>query len=102
MLITLGASLNLFDQKHRNTPLHWAVYSRNSNAVSLLLNAGANAVARNAAGDTPAQMARKLQITWLAGRLEESVHDKEVSEKHICIRLYKDKVHFNDDGLDES
>lgn len=68
------------------------MYSRNTNAVTLLLQSGASVFIRNAAGDTAAEMARKLKINWLAGRLEEEVKDKEISEKSIFVRLYKDKA----------
>ncbi|KAI1297149.1 Palmitoyltransferase ZDHHC17 [Halotydeus destructor] len=91
LLISMGAGLNKFDQRHRNTPLHWAVYSRNSNAVSHLLKSNVNIFAKNAAGDTPAEMARKLKITWLAARLDEAVHDKEITSKSLLVRLFKDK-----------
>lgn len=47
LLITLGASLTMCDTYHRNTPLHWAVYVRNSSAVSLLIKAGSDLSARN-------------------------------------------------------
>ncbi|RWS29021.1 zinc finger protein-like protein [Leptotrombidium deliense] len=91
LLITLGASLNLTDNKHGNTALHWAVYSRNNNAVSLLLNAGANAFICNRQGDTPTEMSRRLKLTWITSRIEEVTKEKELSKKHICVRIFKDK-----------
>lgn len=91
-MITLGASLNLYDQKHRNTALHWAVYARNSNAVSLLLNAGANIHAVNAAGDTPAEMARKLNISWMIPRLNEADSEKKISSQSFFSRIFRDKT----------
>lgn len=92
LLITLGASLNLTDSKHKNTALHWAVYSRNSNAVSLLLKAGADINITNGVGDTPMDMAKKLQISWLMPRLSEVVQEKEVKDsKNFLFRLKNDK-----------
>lgn len=92
LLITLGASLNLTDSKHKNSALHWAVYSRNSNAVSLLLKAGADTNIRNGAGDTPYEMAQKLQISWLLPRLAQDVQDKQIKKsKNILFRLKNDK-----------
>jgi len=76
LLINLGASINLQDLKHRNTALHWAVYSRNSNAVSLLIKAGADLSIRNAVEDTPGDMARKLQIAWMLPQLTEAVKER--------------------------
>jgi len=94
LLITLGASLNLQDSKNQNTPLHWAIYSRNSNGVSLLLAAGANVFIQNANGDTPSQMARRLRIIWLANLIEERMEEKTVQTKPLYIRIFKDKVIF--------
>ena len=92
LLITLGSSLNLQDLKHKNTPLHWSVYSRNSNAVSLLINAGADLYLKNANGDTPAEMAKKLQISWVLPRLDEAIQEKELKENgNFFRRLRKDK-----------
>ncbi|RWS17662.1 zinc finger protein-like protein [Dinothrombium tinctorium] len=91
LLITLGASLNLTDHKHGNTALHWAVYSRNNNAVSLLLNAGANVFICNRQGDTPLDMAKRLKIHWIGSRIEETIKDKELSKKHFCVRMFRDK-----------
>lgn len=92
LLITLGASLNLTDGKHKNTALHWAVYSRNSNAVSLLLKAGADITIPNGVGDTPLDMANKLQISWLMPRLSEVVQEKEIREsRNLIFRLKNDK-----------
>lgn len=100
LLITLGSSLSLCDNRHRNTALHWAVYSRNSTAVSLLLKSGANVYAKNIQGDTPLDMANKFEAKWLAKRLEEA-YDKEklmidischLFGKRICIPSIKDKL----------
>lgn len=92
LLITLGASLNLVDSKHKNTALHWAVYSRNSNAVSLILKAGADITIANGAGDTALEMANKLQISWLMPRLSEVAQEKEIRESgSVLFRLKNDK-----------
>lgn len=91
-MITLGASLNLADQKHLNTALHWAVYSRNGTAVTNLINAGANVFVKNAQSDTPLDMAKKFSIHYIASRLEEYSKEKDTSKKPLYIRIYKDKV----------
>ena len=70
LLINLGSSLNLVDSKQGNTALHWAVYSRNSNAISNLLINGANVYIKNNVGDTPLEMAIKLNVSWMIPRLQ--------------------------------
>ncbi|XP_013776131.2 palmitoyltransferase ZDHHC17-like [Limulus polyphemus] len=92
LLLTMGASLTMTDRYHQNTPLHWAVFARNQNAVSLLLKAGANIFAKNAQGDTPRMMALRLKATWMAKRIQEAEAEKELTHKHFFIRLFKDKT----------
>lgn len=92
LLLTLGASHSLVDHKHGNTALHWAVYSRNTTAVNLLLKAGASVTVKNALGDTPLTMAQRFHLHWIAKRIHEIVQEKELHNKHLCIRLYRDKV----------
>lgn len=77
LLISLGASLNLQDYQQRNTALHWAVWSRNSNAVSCLITAGADLTIRNAANDTPIEMANRLKIAWMLPKIEEASEEIE-------------------------
>jgi ankyrin repeat protein len=91
LLITLGASLNICDDKHKNSALHWAVYSRNSNAITLLLQSGASLYATNSSGDTPLEMARKLRLSWCVRRLQQSLEQKQLHQKNFCIRLMKDR-----------
>lgn len=92
LLINLGANVNLADYKDRNTPLHWAIYSRNSNAVANLLRAGANVFVQNVHGDTPLEMARRLQISSLAKMIEDTALEHRLYTKPWNIRLTKDKV----------
>ncbi len=98
LLITLGSSLSLCDYRHRNTALHWAVYSRNNTAVSLLLKAGANVNAKNSQGDTPLDMANKFEAKWMAKRLEEASRKEkpiiscQMFGKHFSIPSLKDRV----------
>lgn len=90
LLITLGASLTMCDTYHRNTPLHWAVYVRNSSAVSLLVKAGSELSARNAQGDTPRMMAEKLKSIWIEERLLEA--EAAQAQGHILVRIVRDKT----------
>ncbi|XP_054164715.1 palmitoyltransferase ZDHHC17-like [Oppia nitens] len=91
MFITLGASLSLCDKRNRNTALHWAVFSRNSTTVSLLLKAGANVYAKNGAGDTPLDMAKTLNApVWLTNRLQEAYNkDRVINKINIMGRQLK-------------
>ncbi|XP_074594797.1 palmitoyltransferase ZDHHC17-like [Brevipalpus obovatus] len=91
LLINLGANVNLADHKDRNTPLHWAIYSRNSNAVANLLKAGANVFVQNVHGDTPLEMARRLQISSLAKLIEDAALEHRLYTRPWNIRLTKDK-----------
>uniref|UniRef100_L7M222 Palmitoyltransferase n=1 Tax=Rhipicephalus pulchellus TaxID=72859 RepID=L7M222_RHIPC len=90
LLITLGASLTMCDTYHRNTPLHWAVYVRNSSAVSLLIKAGSDLSARNAQGDTPRMMAEKLKSIWIEERLLEA--EAAQAQGHFLVRIVRDKT----------
>lgn len=90
LLVTLGASLTMCDTYHRNTPLHWAVYVRNSSAVSLLIKAGSDLSARNAQGDTPRMMAEKLKSAWIEERLLEA--EAAQSRGHLLVRIVRDKT----------
>uniref|UniRef100_A0A131YTZ0 Palmitoyltransferase n=1 Tax=Rhipicephalus appendiculatus TaxID=34631 RepID=A0A131YTZ0_RHIAP len=90
LLVTLGASLTMCDTYHRNTPLHWAVYVRNSSAVSLLIKAGSDLSARNAQGDTPRMMAEKLKSIWIEERLLEA--EASQAQGHFLVRIVRDKT----------
>ncbi|XP_070391018.1 palmitoyltransferase ZDHHC17 isoform X2 [Dermacentor albipictus] len=92
LLITLGASLTMCDTYHRNTPLHWAVYVRNSSAVSLLIKAGSDLSARNAQGDTPRMMAEKLKSVWIEERLLEAEAAQASARGHFLVRIVRDKT----------
>ncbi|XP_075544044.1 palmitoyltransferase Hip14 isoform X2 [Dermacentor variabilis] len=92
LLITLGASLTMCDTYHRNTPLHWAVYVRNSSAVSLLIKAGSDLFARNAQGDTPRMMAEKLKSVWIEERLLEAEAAQASARGHFLVRIVRDKT----------
>lgn len=52
MLLTLGASTSMRDNLHGNTPLHWALLSRNLQAVTLLVTkSSADILAVNLQGE---------------------------------------------------
>jgi len=39
-------------------------------------------------------MARRLQITWLAKKIEDKMKEKNIQNKSFFIRIFKDKVIF--------
>eukprot|EP00795_Rhopilema_esculentum_P011354 gene11354-21546_t len=47
ILLNFGSSVNLADRVHKNTALHWAVASSNTNAIKPLLRSGASLDSRN-------------------------------------------------------
>ncbi|XP_071035381.1 palmitoyltransferase ZDHHC17 [Parasteatoda tepidariorum] len=89
LLMTLGASLTMIDLHHKNTPLHWAVFARNTNAANLLLKAGASVDEANNEKDSPIDMAKRLNQTYLVKRFEEV--KKERDRKTRCLSIYRDK-----------
>ncbi|EEC04140.1 zinc finger protein, putative [Ixodes scapularis] len=92
LLVTLGASLTMADTFHRNTPLHWAVYVRNSTAVSLLVKAGSDVFSKNSQGDTPRMMAEKLKSVWITDQLLEAEKKREVRQRNFLVRIIRDKT----------
>lgn len=92
LLVTLGASLTMADTFHRNTPLHWAVYVRNSTAVSLLVKAGSDIFSKNSQGDTPRMMAEKLKSVWITDQLLEAEKKREVRQRNFLVRIIRDKT----------
>jgi ankyrin repeat protein len=53
------AALNRKDTRFGATPLHWAALKGHAETVKFLLSRGADAEAKNAAGETPLQVARR-------------------------------------------
>jgi len=68
-LISLHASVNQKDLQYRNTPLHWACMSQNTNVIGILLRAGADIEATNSAGETALDIANQKGNKWIAGRI---------------------------------
>lgn len=87
LLLTLGASHSMTDRVHKNTPLHWAVYAKNTNALQQLIKVGADLGAVNAQGLTPKQMAAKSNQTFLQNKLFEA----EQTHSTIC-KIPRDKL----------
>jgi ankyrin repeat protein len=56
MLLERGARINTRDNVNGRTPLHWAVWWGNIQAVQLLLEHGADVNASDKSGKTPSQL----------------------------------------------
>lgn len=95
LLITLGSSHNAADYKHKNTALHWAVFAKNLTAITLLLDTGADVQVLNANEESPLDIARKHQSSWLIKMLEAHVID-ESPEDNFIRKISKNKhlCHF--------
>ncbi|GMT07315.1 hypothetical protein PENTCL1PPCAC_29489, partial [Pristionchus entomophagus] len=70
-LLVLGADPNYFDPEKQNTPLHVAAKEGQLLQVELLAIYGASPVAKNLAGQTPAQVAKSEGHYELGNRLTE-------------------------------
>lgn len=92
MLISLGATINLQDRSQRNTPLHFAAMSSNSNVITTLLNSGADVDAKNVNGETPLDIAKMKKNNWITGRLQRHREDKGFDSKTpTFLRAFKTK-----------
>ncbi|KAG3005279.1 hypothetical protein PC128_g19927 [Phytophthora cactorum] len=77
VLISYGADVNTVDNtKHKNTALHYAACNNKATAIGILLDAGANAFARNVEGFTA------LDLAWKNGRREAA----RVLMKHVQLQ----------------
>jgi len=90
-LISLYANVNQKDFQNRNTPLHWACTSQNTNVITLLIKGGADLDAINAKGETPLDIAQQKSNNWIVGRIKEARKDQGLDlEEDIWKRfLYK-------------
>ena len=57
LLLDMGANIEAQNQRSKNTPLHQAVISRQTEMVRMLLRRGASAAAYNVLGQTPVDIA---------------------------------------------
>lgn len=76
VLLNFGASVNLTDKLQKNTALHWAVASSNTNAIRPLLKSGANLDALNGQDLTPLDLATERRNNWIAHQIRNSVVER--------------------------
>ncbi|KAL2310040.1 hypothetical protein Nmel_006278 [Mimus melanotis] len=70
-LLKFNPSLNAVDNVQKNTALHWAIASRNTSAVDLLLEAGASLDIKNVKGETPLDIAYQSQNHFMVYMIQE-------------------------------
>ena len=79
LLIDRGASVNAATPGMRQTPLHRAAQQGHARVVELLLKAGADAVASDASGVTPAALAEKHGHVSIAQLLKQQQQETPVA-----------------------
>ncbi|CRL08133.1 CLUMA_CG020884, isoform A [Clunio marinus] len=77
LLLTLGANEQLLDNVHGNTPLHWAILSRNAICIkTLIFKSKASLDIPNLHGDTPLRMLQQhVGSAWLGDKVTKKIMD---------------------------
>nr|XP_033783914.1 palmitoyltransferase ZDHHC13 [Geotrypetes seraphini]XP_033783915.1 palmitoyltransferase ZDHHC13 [Geotrypetes seraphini] len=88
-LLKFSPSLNAVDKLEKNTALHWAILSRNVNAVELLLRAGANCDIQNAKGEAPLDLALQTRNRLIIHMLREEEKVKHSRSFRLLKSLEK-------------
>jgi palmitoyltransferase len=99
LLMTLGANPSQLDHTHGNTPLHWAILSRNTLCIATLMFKGKACLEiPNLRGDTPLKMLQQhLGSPWLGDKINERVKELTQQQNHskrgrrCLLRLTNDK-----------
>jgi len=87
LLISLGASMSVQDDVHRNTPLHWALISRNPTAISILVTKGSPLTVRNSIGCTALSLIHESRSEiWIGSNTLKIVDDK-MKPKHFLLKF---------------
>uniref|UniRef100_A0A7M5V2J9 Palmitoyltransferase n=1 Tax=Clytia hemisphaerica TaxID=252671 RepID=A0A7M5V2J9_9CNID len=71
LILNFGASVNYCDSNYKNTALHWAIASSNTNSVPSLLKSGASLEATNNKGQTPADLADERKNNYIRHKIKE-------------------------------
>ena len=95
LLLTFGASTSLQDRTNKNTALHWAIMSKNSIAIQMLINRNASLDIPNDANETPYHLLQKMKESdWIGKKTVESILEKYHTDSRPgwCKILRQDKV----------
>jgi len=92
LILNFGASVNYADSVHKNTALHWAISSSNTNTIKPLLSAGASLDARNNDSNTPMDLAQERQNGWITHQLQSSIRQRGVGRSNFLKNLITDRT----------
>lgn len=87
LLITLGASMSIQDDIHRNTALHWALISRNPNTISTLVTRGSPLTIRNSLGCTALNLINDSRSEIWIGLNTLKIVDDKMKPKNFLLKL---------------
>ena len=84
-LISAGSNVNASEDKFRgNTPLHWATLHKKTDAVQILLQAGADPTRRNGEGLSSLDIARDLRLSEVVKWMEETPKGRVEAESRAA------------------
>lgn len=92
LLISLGASMSIQDDVHRNTPLHWALISRNPTAISILVKRGSPLTIRNSIGCSASHLINESKSEIWIGLETLKIVDNKLKPKNFLLKLNEQTV----------
>lgn len=92
LLISLGASMSMQDDVHRNTPLHWALISRNPTAISILVTRGSPLNIKNSIGCTALNLVHESKTEFWIGLDTLNIIDQKMKPKNILLKLNEQTI----------
>lgn len=87
LLISLGASMSVQDDVHRNTPLHWALISCNSTSISLLVNRGSPLTIKNSLGSTALNIINESRSEVWIGLNTLQIVDDKIKPNNVLLKF---------------
>ncbi|XP_057317381.1 palmitoyltransferase ZDHHC17-like isoform X2 [Hydractinia symbiolongicarpus] len=90
LILNFGASVNFCDAIHKNTALHWAISSSNTNVIKQLLKSGASLDAVNAEGQTPVELALDRRNNWIVNQLQEEQFQRGIGKPGFIKKITSD------------
>jgi len=92
LILNFGAAVNFADSIHKNTALHWAISSSNTNVVKPLLKGGASLDCVNAQGETPLELAINRKNNWIVHHLKDEQFRRGVGRPGFVNTLSNDPI----------